>query len=549
MLHLFKKFFVSKKQIKLKSYQFIWLYSLLSIILFSYPFFQALIKRQAHFIFIFFTVIIIFLAFNVVFSLLFYKKTSKIFAILLFIISASVLYFVNTYNVFIDREMIRNVLETDFQETKELLNIRFILYCIFFGCFPSYLILTKIKIIHSTFWKEKLYKLINILGCITLAILIIFSGYKTVSSFVRMNKDLQYLLIPTNYILSTLDLYRKKVQAGQSPKIRVPIAVDATIDTDFYQGMKRKNLFVIVVGEAARSQEFSLDGYHRDTNAPLTQYDLINFKNFSSCGTSTAVSVPCAFSHFLRKNFSVSKEEGFENITDVLQKAGFDLLWRENNSGCKGVCDRIPTIRYSHTPDGKHCNKEECFDEVLLENLDNDIQNLSSSNIVVILHQKGSHGPAYYKRVPEEFQKYKPICNSELFSECTNEEIINSYDNTIYYTSYFLSQAIEFLKDKFKNYNTAMLYFSDHGQSLGENGMYLHGAPYCIAPSQQTHIPAFLWISDNFATDFRLNTQCLRNECDDPLSHDYIFHSLLGLFRIKTKEYQKEFDLFDRCEN
>ena len=452
----------------------------------------------------------------------------------------------NAYNVFIDPEMLRNVIETDFKETLELLNFSLVSYIIAFGLVPAWLV-ANMQIAHEKFFKELLYKTLNISLSIVLILAISLTSFKAIISLYRMNKHLRYKLMPTNYIESCVNLVIDKLRLSTADIRRKPIAEDAEINTKFYEHIKHPNLLIFVVGEAARAQSFSLNGYERATDEALKKHDLINFTNFYSCGTSTAVSVPCIFSHLGRKNFSVNKAKMYGNILDILRKKGFSLFWRDNNSGCKGVCEGISFKSYRGAKTSHYCNNEECFDEVMLEGLSSDIKKLRAKNIVVILHQSGSHGPAYFRRIPKKFEKFKPICMSENFGKCTRQEIINAYDNTIYYTSYFLSQTIDLLKNQFPDYNTALIYVSDHGQSTGENGLYLHGIPYIIAPEQQIHIPAFIWLSNKFFNAFNLDVNCLRKKQNEKFSHDNIFHSLLGLFRISTKIYNKNLDLFSGC--
>lgn len=534
------------KNFKIKSYKFVWLYSVITLILFSAPFFKAIAKTNADLYVYLLSIIVVFFVLNLIFSLLFTKKTTKILAILLLIINAAALYFINAYNIFIDADMMRNIVETDRKEALGYFNFYLAYYIVIFGLFPS-LIIAQIQILHDRFFKELLYKSLNIITALLCILAVVILNYKSGSSLIRNNKLLRYKLIPTNYIEGLINLGIKQLKSNPPPGGKKSIADDATLDKKFYKKQKNKTLLILVIGEAARAQQFSMNGYSRHTDEFLKQYNLINFSNFYSCGTMTAVSVPCIFSRFGKSEFNMYKEREYENILDLLRKKGFGLLWRDNNSGCKGVCESIPTKNYYNATTGRYCNSYGCFDEVLLEGLVDDIAQLPSRDIVVILHQNGSHGPEYFRRVPKRFEKFKPICESSNFGDCSNEAIINSYDNTIYYTSYFLSQVIELLKNKFNDYNTAMLYVSDHGQSLGEKGLYLHAMPYIIAPKEQTHIPAFMWFSDKFIFNFGLNVKCLKSKTDLRLSHDNLFHSILGVFRIKTSIYNKNLDLFAEC--
>ena len=300
-----------------------------------------------------------------------------------------------------------------------------------------------------------------------------------------------------------------------------------------------RELVVLVVGETARADHFSLNGYGRETNPRLAGEDVVSFGNVSSCGTSTAISVPCMFSFSERKRFDREQSEMHENVLDVLRRAGVQILWRDNNSGSKGVADRVEFQDFRKPENNPICDAE-CRDEGMLEGLDEWLASHADKDLLIVLHQMGSHGPAYYKRYPPAFEKFKPVCASNQLDQCSREEVVNAYDNTILYTDYFLSRVIDWLKTKSPRYESSMLYFSDHGESLGESGVYLHGFPYALAPTAQTSVPAILW-SARENTDIDLNAvHAARNQ---ELSHDNMFHTLLGIFEIRREIYQPDKDL------
>lgn len=302
-----------------------------------------------------------------------------------------------------------------------------------------------------------------------------------------------------------------------------------TIANDAYrENNHTKKLLVLVVGETARAANYSLGGYAKnDTNFYTKKDNVVFFDNFSSCGTATAVSLPCMFSLSKRQNYSSSEYQ--ENVMDILQKTGVKASWIDNNSGgCKGVCDRLS---------GKQQLSSD-WDENLLPFLKERLGNLDTQNIIV-LHLQGSHGPAYYKRYPSEFKKFIPTCDTNELSKCDSEALINTYDNTLLYTDYLLSEIIKLLKEK-KDYESSLIYLSDHGESLGENGIYLHGMPYAIAPSYQTHIPVIFWSNDKKLMMTAQNHKGLK------LSQDNLFSTLLGYFDVKTMVYESDYDLLNQ---
>ena len=270
----------------------------------------------------------------------------------------------------------------------------------------------------------------------------------------------------------------------------------------------------------------------------------IVFKNVASCGTATAVSVPCMFSNMNRDDFNVNDAKFTQNVLDIALSAGYSVSWLENNSGCKGVCNRIPTEDLRASDDPKWCKGGYCYDEILLDGLDEKLQNLKY-NSVIVLHMMGSHGPSYFERYPDKFKKFQPTCDTADLQDCTREQIVNTYDNTILYTDYVVANVIEKLK-AYPQYQSAMLYISDHGESLGENNIYLHGLPYKIAPDYQKQVPMILWLSDKMAESNKINVDILRQKAEtSEYSHDNFFHTLIGLTDIKTTVYKRDMDLMD----
>lgn len=536
---------IKKFQITTNIFTFTLIYSFITTIVFNTKFFYAVHKIDNSARSVIVSFIIVLCIYNILFTIFFQRKLTKFFAILFLFGNAGTLYFMNTYNVAIDKVMLLNVVETNFNETLELLNIVWLSYLIIFGLLPT-LIILKTKINYGKLSKEILYKGLSILISFIIALFIILITYKGLSSTTRQNKRLKHILIPFNYIDANFGLLKNSFK---QKKYKFE---DITEDVVYNEKTmnNKKNILIFVVGEASRDKNWSLSSYERDTNKYLKDKDLIYYNNFFSCGTSTAISVPCIFSNLSKNDFDIDKRDAYSNLLDFLNKANFNILWRENNSDCKGVCIRYSEDDFTKNKSNKkYCNDKECFDEILIEGLQEKIDSLNSQNNFIILHQKGSHGPAYYLRYPEEFKKYKPTCNSEYFNKCENEEIINSYDNTLNYTSYVLNEAINILKANENKYNVALIYVSDHGQSLGEKGMYLHGAPYRFSPEEQRHIPFFMWFSNDFKKEFKINENCLKNKSKQEHSHDNIFHSVLGLFNIKTKYYNKNLDIFYSCKD
>lgn len=459
----------------------------------------------------------------------------------LLVTAAIVGYFMTAYGVVIDRSMIQNLFETDTREAVELLNAGLILHVLAFGIAPA-LLVWRLDIRHAPLLRDLGRRAVTIVACLAVIGLTIFASYKNLSLIVRQNRQLRMLVNPS-YPLYALTSYVRQAAFGSSPGVLEPIAASAVQMPPWQQRDKRR-VVVFVLGETARAEDFSLDGYSRETNPELkNRPDVLNFSNVHSCATSTADSVPCLFSGMTRADFTVGKARQRENLLDLLTRAGVKVLWRDNNSGSKGVADRVGYQDMSGLKVAEFCPDGECFDEILLQDLEETIAQ-SRGDLFVVLHQKGSHGPLYYKRIPEAFHRFTPECRQDDVQNCSREEILNAYDNTILYTDHFLARTIDLLKKASPDVETALLYMSDHGESLGENGLYLHGAPYLIAPEEQKHIPFVAWLSDEFAKDAGIDRQRLRQQSAAAYSHDNLFHTVLGLFSVNTKIYRPDYDIF-----
>lgn len=459
---------------------------------------------------------------HMIFSLIFVKYLTKILSIFFILSSCISLYFITFYGILIDSDMIQNVVQTDVKEVKDLLSWRLVLLAIVVLFFCVFIL--RIRIENNTeqgfFKKIRVRVLSALLGCFIFLIAFVPLS-KTFIPFFRTYNEIRMYNVPFYPIYAVYRYYVRFLKPKSEFK---------TIGDDaFKEDNATKKLLVLVVGETARAANYSLGEYAKnDTNFYTKKNNVVFFDNFSSCGTATAVSLPCMFSLSKRQNYSSSEYQ--ENVMDILQKTGVKASWIDNNSGkCKGVCDRLS--------DKQQLSSD--WDENLLPSLKERLGNLDTQNIIV-LHLQGSHGPAYYKRYPSEFKKFTPTCDTNELSKCTSEALINTYDNTLLYTDYLLSEIIELLKEK-KDYESSLLYLSDHGESLGENGIYLHGMPYAIAPRHQTHIPVIFWSSDENLMTTAQNHKSLN------LSQDNLFSTLLGYFNIQTAVYEPSFDILNQA--
>ncbi len=502
---------------------------LLNIPFWSENFKLIKVNRIADFIYLASMFVGLVATFTVLFNLILFKRVAKFLVLVLALLAIFASYHMYYFKVMIDLNMVQNVLQTDIHESLDLISMKFGLWVLCLGL-PLFA-LRFIKITYEpSFLKEVKSRLISIILSILLIACLVSIAYKDIVVIHRNNRNLTKLVNPISCIFYLAKFVKLKTQPATE---FTQIGLDA-VKGPRWQNVTKKSVVVIVVGEAARAGNFSLNGYGRETNPLLRTKDVISLKNVSSCGTCTAVSVPGMFSRLSRSQYTPEKAAAEENLLDVLARAGFSILWRDNNSSSKGVASRFKEDNI------RHLNQQ---DEALLDGLEEYLSALQTDAIIV-LHQLGSHGPAYHKRYPEKFNQFKPGCNTNEIQSCKKSDLVNSYDNTILYTDYVLTKLIELLT-KNTQLNTAMVYVADHGESLGEYGLYLHGAPYLIAPKEQTHIPWIMWLSDSFALEFNIDVNNLRARADtEQYSHDNFFHSVLGLLDIKTHEYEQGLDIF-----
>ena len=451
-------------------------------------------------------------------------------------------WYMSHYAIYLDRAMLRNVLATNVHEARELLVWGMVPHVLLLGVLPAVLIwwpqLKRRSLGRALAVRLGWVATALVVGMVSL--LLVFADF---ASLMRNHREVRHLLTPGNVVAAMAGNALAGVQ--HSAQAKLPVGEDARLGAS-WQGRTRPVMFVLVVGETARSQNFSLNGYARPTNPLLAQRDVISYPHAKACGTSTEVSLPCMFSPFGRANYDENKIRAHESVLHVLARAGFKVLWRDNQSGCKGVCDGLPAEQLDRAKVEALCAEGQCLDEVLLHGMEG-IARDTQGNLLVVMHQLGSHGPAYFKRYPAVFKQFVPACENENLRGCSAAEIVNAYDNSLLYTDFFLSRVIDFLESSHKQYDTAMLYVSDHGESLGEGGLYLHGMPYAIAPEVQTRVPLVMWLSPGFRGSFSINQDCLRKNAGDALSHDKLFHSLLGVLDVKTQAYNPALDLFAPC--
>ncbi|MBW8367398.1 MAG: phosphoethanolamine--lipid A transferase [Arenimonas sp.] len=482
-----------------------------------------------------------------VLSLLAWRFVHKPLLAVVILLAASAAYFIDSYGVVVDRHALQSVLETDAREGAQWLSWKMLVYLGLLGVVPV-LALWRVPVTYRPWPRELLSRGLMMLAALVLIGLAIAPFSREMASTARNHSQLRDLATPFN-VFSAVRGYIKH-SAPAAPVVIRPLGTDARGGTR-PPGAKPR-LLVLVIGESARAASFSLGGYGRDTNRELAKLDITYFTDVSSCGTNTATSLPCMFSNLGRKDYRESAAKSSENLLDVITHAGFQVEWEDNNTGSKRIALRSSDPEEDMATLGATdlCDEEGCLDELLVRHLRRELLPTdpdATGDKVYVLHMIGSHGPAYFKRYPKAFERFTPSCDSVALQSCTPEQIRNSYDNTIAYTDHILARLVALLGEHADQRTSALLYLSDHGESTGESGVYLHGAPYLFAPGEQTKVPMLLWSSPAFREWRGLDMACAQARRTLPVSHDHFFHTVLGLLDVQTSAYRSELDALAGC--
>jgi len=474
------------------------------------------------------------------------------------LIAGAVQHFMMAYGIVVDPSMAANALQTNATEARDLMGPGLIGQLLLVAGPPAFW-LRKLRLgtgpAWGTLWRNAVCTVL--LTALTLGA--VMSVYRELAPLVRNHLELRFYANPLAPVTSVLSAVTKRWRKGRMGPL-VTMTAGAALGPSYAaaaaQAGSRPPLFLLVVGETARSDHFGLNGYARDTTPALAARDVISFTDVRSCGTNTLHSVPCMFSPLGKSGWEGRKAET-ENLLDVLQAAGLAVLWLDNQAGCKGVCDRVPNASTEHAfapaadAASALCTDGECLDRVMLAGLDERIAALPAERrargTVVVMHMMGSHGPAYWRRSAPDTKRFQPECATQALAQCDHEALINVYDNSIAETDRFLAASIDWLKARDNRFAPGMLYLSDHGESLGEYGMFLHGVPYAIAPEVQKKVPMVLWMDPHLAARGRIDEGCLRQRRAAVLSHDNLYPTVLGVMDVVSPTYKPALDAFAPC--
>lgn len=480
------------------------------------------------------------------------RRTIKPLMALLAMVTAAASYYMSSFGVYLDPPMLRNVLRTDPAEASELLTTNMVVHMALYAGLPL-LLLSRIEIVRIGTWRALARRGALLMGALLVAVVSVLAVFQPFASLMRNQKEVRYLITPANYIWSASAVVVADARGAKAP--RQPIGLDAAPGSSWVP-RKRPLVLVLVVGETARAANWGLSGYARQTTPRLASLPVVNFDEVRSCGTNTESSLPCMFAPVGRRDYDEDRIRTQESLLHVAARAGALVHWRDNQSGCKGVCEGLPadTVNAGSAPG--LCQDGRCLDEALVRDLDDRLRALPSAGApgaprLWVLHMIGNHGPSYFRRHPPAFARFQPECRDDDLRKCTVAQIVNSFDNALLYTDHVLATAIDRLAAHADHVDSALLYVSDHGESLGEKGLFLHGMPYAIAPHEQTRVPMVFWSSPGFEAATQLAPGCLapemRKQARRPQSHDMLFHTVLGLLDIRTSLHEGALDLVNSC--
>ncbi len=426
----------------------------------------------------------------------------------IFIGNAISLYFINTYEVMLDDTMMGNVFNTNTTEATSYYSTAAILYVLFLGVLPAVCICLS-KIDYGNI--KRFFANIGV----TIAVILVVA-FANASNWTWIDKQapvIGSLLLPWSYIVNSIR-YHNQLAERNREEILLP---DATFSND------EKAVAVLVIGESARRDHFSLYGYERDTNPLLEKTEGVHHFNANSSATYTTAGVQAILEHAPTGIL-------YEVLPNYIHRCGGETVWRSTNWG-------EPPLHFDNVH-FDYSNRDSCtacgYDEELASGLKEEIESSGRNKVLIVLHTSTSHGPSYNQKYPDKFERFSPVCTNVELSKCTHNELINAYDNTIVYTDYIISKVIDELK-KLDGWNCCMIFVSDHGESLGEKNLYMHGVPLSIAPKEQYEIPFIVWSS--------VGSRSIKNLKETTQHH--VFHSVADFLDLDTPVLDHNLSVFN----
>lgn len=491
-----------------------------TLLLYNIPFFHYVADNSNESlggrIFLLTSLVVIMLALNfmMTYLLMFLMRiVGRILLAIFSIINATAVYFIITYSVMIDATTIENVFNTRYSEASGFFSWGLWLFILVFGVVPALWCLLQPVV----FGKAK--KLAVYCGSsLVIALVVSLANFNQTLFISQHDTELGGLLQPWSYLVNTCRIASFSIDE-QAEEIKLPDAKIADND---------KAVVVLVIGESARKANFQLYGYKRDTNPLLSKLQNLKVYEATSCATYTTAG---------SKAILEPKDSGdlYELLPNYAFRTGVDVAWRTSNWGEPPI--HIDEYLTDDELGDQYPDVDKDYDGILFAGIRQRIESSKSNKVLIILHTSTSHGPKYADKYPKDFEVYKPVARNVEEGEKNVGLLVNAYDNTIRYTDFLLDNLISTLR-AMTDWKSAMIFISDHGESLGENKMFMHGLPMKLAPKEQYEIPFLVWTSDNF------RNYKTKDELPAVLEQHYIFHSVLNLLSIDSPAYNKDFDIF-----
>ena len=461
---------------------------------------------------------------------LFSNLLLKICIVIVFLGNAIALYFIDQYQVLLDKTMMGNVFSTDSVEVSTLMHPMLILYLVFWGGLPA--LLVWFSPLRSAPWGQK------ILGWLFAPSICLFLVYSLSFTWLWIDQHASRVgaqLLPWSYLINTA---RHLDQERHNRLEFKPLMESVALPLG-----ERKRVVVLVIGESARADRHSMLGYERDTNASTRPLGAVSFSGVQACASYTVAALNCILSHI--GDEAPERSTMGEPLPNYLNRQGVDVIWRTANNGHPPIKARLFETLSAinlYCPGGK-CENDK-WDESLLNGLKDLIEQSTQRRIFVVLHLQGSHGPAYHTKYPPEFERFKPTCTTVVLKDCNAQALQNAYDNTIAYTDHVLAKLTRILQSV--DATTGWLYVADHGESLGESGLYLHGTPRVLAPSEQINIPLMIWLSPAFRQEVHIDTSKAAGLIG--IGQGHVFHTVMGMLAMNGGPYRPKLDILKELE-
>ena len=517
-----------KKIRSISLFAFSCIVSIGTLLLYNIPFFnyvsQNTNESTGGIIFLQASLVIIMLALNFMLTYLsmwLLRIVARILLAIFAIINATAVYFIITYSAIINATTIENVFNTRYSEASGFFSWSLWMFIAVFGVLPALYCLMQPVVIGKA-------KKLGIYCGSSLAIILLVASLNISQTLWISQHDTELggLLQPWSYVVNTCRVI-SSYQDEQAEEIKLP---DGTIADH------EKAVVVLVIGESARKANFQLYGYQRDTNPLLSKQEGLKVYQATACATYTTAGT---------KAILEPKDSGdlYELLPNYAFRTGVDVSWRTSNWGEPPI--HIDEYLTDTDLSDLYQGKSNDYDDILYYGLRERIESSKKDKVLIILHTSTSHGPKYADKYPKQFEVYKPVAKNIEEGEKNIGMLINAYDNTIRYTDFLLNSLINTLREM-KDWHSAMIFISDHGESLGENKMFMHGLPMKLAPKVQYEIPFLVWTSDGFRTYKQTSGSQDAPEGELPavLEQHYVFHSVLNLLSIQSPAYNKDYDIF-----